>query len=224
MVGSATSTGDQVVEPLLVNTKNTATINASSVPISLAVALATATAIGALAAAVSIATPSKAVTNTAGQAQTAGSAIPALPVGAVVTTTDGKPAAAVPLTVSVTAYSNANASSQSAFPGGFTAMVTSAPASLLNGAEANKGVFITAGFAQFYVSDSAGKAIKNFDKRLTTQKTPLQEGFFHRSSGMLSGFTGLSSKSHCSSAGGKTPLPGHPAESAHRLLWVSALP
>lgn len=194
MVGSATSTGDQVVEPLLVNSKNTATINASSVPISLAVALATATATGALAAAVSITTPSKAGTNTAGQAQTVGSAIPALPVGAVGTTTDGKPAAVVPLTVSVTAYSNANASFLSVFPGGFTATVTSAPASLLNGAEVDSGVFITAGFAQFFLSDSAGKAIKNFDKRLTAQKNPLQEGFFHRSSSMLKGFAGLSSK------------------------------
>ena len=164
VLGSTTSTGDQVVELRLVNIKNAAAINASPVPISMVVGTGNASATGALTSSVVLATPSKLVTNAEGEAETTGTSTLNLATGTIGTTADGKPAAAGPLTVSVVNYSNANIDSLSAFPGGFGATVSGAPSSVLNGAAANDGAFITGGFAQFNVTDSKGNAIRKFDK------------------------------------------------------------
>jgi len=79
-------------------------------------------------------------------------------------TASGATAVAGSLTVSNTYYSNANADSMAAFPGGFAANVDvpAANSGVLNGVAANAGTFVTAGFAQFNVTDSAGNSIKNF--------------------------------------------------------------
>ena len=164
VLGSTTSTGDQVVELLLVNTKNAAAINASTVPVSMAVGTGNASATGALTSSVALATSSKLVTNAEGDPETTGVSTLNLASGTIGTTADGKPAAAGPLNVSVTSYSNASIDSMSAFPGGFGATVSGAPSSVLNGSAANDGAFITGGFAQFNVTDSNGNAIRNFDK------------------------------------------------------------
>jgi hypothetical protein len=54
-------------------------------------------------------------------------------------------------------------------PGGFaaTVQVPAANAGVLNGVAPDAGTFVTAGFAQFNVTDSQGNAIKTFDKPLT---------------------------------------------------------
>jgi hypothetical protein len=164
VVGDTSVAGDQTLELKLVNIKNAAAINASSTPVSMAVATATATSSGALSAPVALQTQSKVVTNAEGASETIGTASLNLATGTVGTAADGTVAAPGALTVSATNYSNANIDAMSAFPGGFAATVTGAPAAALNGTAASEGAFITGGFAQFNVTDSNGKAIRNFDK------------------------------------------------------------
>lgn len=166
VVGDTTVSGDKTVELLLVNTKAAAAINASPVPVSMDVKTGTAGAGGALTGPVTVTTTQKTVTNSEGDPETAGSSILTVPSGTVGKTATGQLAAAGPLTVSATTFSNSNIDSMSAFPGGFAATVVvpaSAPATTLNGVAPDQGTFVTGGFAQFNVTDSAGNAIKNFD-------------------------------------------------------------
>ena len=163
VTGSSLTSGDHTLELLLLNTSNATAINDSTAPISVKTGTSTVTAGGALGTAVSLSTTPKTVTNAEGAAETTGSATLKLPVGVVGKTASGQPAAAGSLTVAVINYSNSNVDSLSAFPGGFAATVSGAPASALNGAAADGGSFVTGGFAQFNVTDSAGNAIKNFD-------------------------------------------------------------
>lgn len=163
VTGSSLTSGDHTLALLLVNTGNKIAINASAVPVSINTATSTVAAGGALGTDVSLSTQSKTVTNAEGISETTGSASLKLPAGVVGKTASGQPAAAGALKVAVINYSNSNVDSLSVFPGGFAATVSGAPASALNGAAADGGSFVTGGFAQFNVTDSAGNAIKNFD-------------------------------------------------------------
>ncbi|NML43741.1 hypothetical protein HHL11_08270 [Ramlibacter sp. G-1-2-2] len=169
IVGVAGLKGDQAVEIKMVNTNQAAAVNASDLPVAMAVAPGSATASGAFAAPVVLATASKAVTNAEGNAETIGTSSLAIPAGTVGRTAGGAAAAPGPLTVSNTYFGNANSDSLRAFPGGFAATVDvpAANAAVLNGSAADQGSFITAGFAQFNVTDSKGNAIKKFDQPLT---------------------------------------------------------
>lgn len=164
VVADTKATGDQIVELKLVNVNKATAVNASSAPVAMTVTSASAGADGKLAAPVALATASKTVTNAEGASETIGSSTLGLSTGTTGKAADGTVAAAGPLTVSATHYANADVSSMSAFPGGFAATVSGAPSSVLNGASANDGAFVTGGFAQFNVTDSNGKAIKTFDK------------------------------------------------------------
>lgn len=166
VVGDSTVSGDKTVELLLINTNASAALNASPIPVSMAVATGAAGAGGALSSPVALATTQKTVVNAEGVSETAGSSTLTMPTGTVGTTATGQLAAAGPLAVSATTFSNSNIDSMSAFPGGFAATVVvpaSAPATTLNGVAPDQGTFVTGGFAQFNVTDSAGNAIKNFD-------------------------------------------------------------
>ena len=162
VLGDSSVSGDKTLELLLVNTNQAAAINASTAPVTMATATGTVTASGAVSVPVSLATPTKTVINAEGVSETVGSSTLNLPVGVIGTTASGQLPAAGPLKVSVVNYANSNVNSLTAFPGGFAATVTGAPASVLNGVGANAGTFITGGFAQFNVNDSNGNAIKNF--------------------------------------------------------------
>jgi hypothetical protein len=169
VVGTAGLKGDQTVVVQMMNTTKSATVNASDAPVAMTVTTGAADATGALAAPVAIATAPKTVTNTEGVTETIGTSSLAIAAGTVGKTASGAPAAAGALTVSNTYFANSNAESLTAFPGGFAATVEvpAASTSVLNGAAADAGTFVTAGFAQFNVVDSAGNAIKTFDKPLT---------------------------------------------------------
>ncbi|MBH2018883.1 MAG: hypothetical protein I8H91_04840 [Burkholderiales bacterium] len=164
VVGDTSVTGDRTLELRLVNTNKAASVNASPESVAMRVATVTTTASGALAGPVTLVTAPKTVTNAEGMAETIGSASLALKAGTTGRAADGTVAAAGPLTVSATLFSNASVGALLAFPGGFAASVTGAPASLLNGTTASDVAFITGGFAQFSVTDSTGKAIRNFDQ------------------------------------------------------------
>ena len=168
VVGTAGLKGDQQVELRMVNTKAAAAVTASPDPVAMAVVTGAASATGALTAPVALTTAPKTVTNSEGLQETIGTSSLAIATGTVGTTAAGTPAAPGALTVSNTYFSNANAESLTAFPGGFAATVEvpAANTAVLNGVAPNAGSFITAGFAQFNVTDSAGNAIKNFDKPL----------------------------------------------------------
>lgn len=72
------------------------------------------------------------------------------------------------VSVSVTKYSNNEASALAAFPGGFAPSVQAPSTAISTGTTAETGAFISGGFAQFNVTDNAtGKALKTFDKPLT---------------------------------------------------------
>lgn len=163
VVGDSTVSGDKTVELLLINTNASAAINASSIPVSMAVTTGATGAGGALSSPVALVTTQKTVVNAEGVSETAGSSTLTMATGTVGKTATGQLAAAGPLAVSATTFSNSNIDSMSAFPGGFAATVSGAPASALNGAAADAGTFVTGGFAQFNVTDSAGNAIKNFE-------------------------------------------------------------
>ena len=169
LTAPAGATGDQTVNLKMVNTNQAAAVTASPVPVSMAVTSATAAADGSLTAPVAVATTPKTVTNQEGATEAIGVAKLAVATGTKGTTASGLPAAPGALTVSSTYYSNANADSLAAFPGGFSAnvQVTGTATAVLNGAAPTEGAFVTGGFAQFNVTDSAGKAIKNFDKPVT---------------------------------------------------------
>jgi hypothetical protein len=165
----AGTTGDQTVNLKMVNTNQAAAVTASTVPVTMAVKSATAAADGSLTAPVSVATTPKTVTNQEGTTETIGVVKLDLATGTKGTTASGTPAAPGALTVSSSYYSNSNSQSLAAFPGGFAAnvQVPATSTAVLNGAAADTGAFVTGGFAQFNVTDSAGKAIKNFDKPVT---------------------------------------------------------
>lgn len=170
VVGEPGATGDKLVTIKMVSVKKVEAINASAAPVAMAVQTATATADGATAAPVAVVTAPKTVTTEEGATQTIGVAKLELATGTKGTTSTGATAAPGPLTVSSTYYSNANNESLQAFPGGFAATVTvptGTSTAVLNGAAADSGAFVTGGFAQFNVTDSQGKAIKNFDKPVT---------------------------------------------------------
>ncbi|MBL0428669.1 hypothetical protein [Ramlibacter alkalitolerans] len=169
VVGTANLQGDQTVVVRMVNTKAAAAVNASDAPVAMSVANGNATATGALSAPVAVTTTPKTVVNTEGVSETIGTSSLAISAGTIGKTSSGAAAAPGPLTVSNTYFATSNAESLNAFPGGFAATVEvpAANASVLNGAAADAGTFVTAGFAQFNVTDSQGNAIKTFDKPLT---------------------------------------------------------
>lgn len=154
---STSKAGIQVLEILLVNTKNTAAINDKA---DLGVAIISENNIASLSG-LTRATPTKTTKNAEGNSVSVGTATIALPEGIKALDASGKE---INITqgVSLTAikFSNDEASALAAFPGGFTPTVTQA-----NGTTANTGAFITGGFAQFNLTDNAtGQAIKKFDK------------------------------------------------------------
>ncbi|MBL0394112.1 hypothetical protein JJ685_23435 [Ramlibacter monticola] len=169
VIGTANLKGDQAIEVRMVNTTKAAAVNASPEPIAMAVVTGSVTASGATAAAITSTTTPKTVTTEEGVSEVIGTASVAISAGTVGKTASGAAAAPGPLTVSNTYFSNATLDALEAFPGGFaaTVVVPAANAAVLNGVAPDAGTFVTAGFAQFNVTDSAGNAIKTFDKPLT---------------------------------------------------------
>jgi hypothetical protein len=167
--GKAGLTGDQKVEVRMVNARKAATVNASTAPIAMTSSSGTTTASGALTATVVAQTAPKTAVTDDGKTQEIGVAAVSIPAGTVGKTDSGAPAAAGPLTVTSTYYSNASSESLAALPGGFTAdvVVPAANSSVLRGIAPDAGALVTAGFAQFNVTDSQGNAIKKFDRPLS---------------------------------------------------------
>lgn len=136
-------------------------INAdTSLGIAMVTDTATASAGGVIASDKSLATAAKSVTTVEGTTEPVGTAKIFIPAGTVAKDASGTPASGS-LKLTVTKYSNAEADALAAFPGGF------APAATTSTGSTTTGPFVTGGFAQFNVTDSTGKAIKNFD-------TPIQ--------------------------------------------------
>jgi hypothetical protein len=165
--------GDQVVTIKLTNTKPAAVtaLNANSdLGMAMKVNTLPAAAGGVIAAtSASVATAPKNAITAEGTTEPVGVASVTFPAGVKATNAAGTAInTSGGVTVSVTKYSNNEAASLSAFPGGFTPSVT-APASAIGaGATADTGAFISGGFAQFNVTDNAtGQALKTFDAPLT---------------------------------------------------------
>lgn len=107
----------------------------------------------------------KSVTTTDGTVVQMGTASVAVPAGitAVDPSTGAKVTVTGAITVTTTAYSPQDVNALTAFPGGFAASIAASP-----GVPASTtSTFITGGFAQFNMTDSTGKALKQFDKPLT---------------------------------------------------------
>lgn len=69
-----------------------------------------------------------------------------------------------PVTVSAVHYSGQDEDALMRFPGGFVTQVSGVLP--LGSASSGQGMFITGGFATFNVTDSQGRALKNFDRAL----------------------------------------------------------
>lgn len=162
VMAETSASGDKQIIIKLFNTKKVTELNGSALPVAMAVGSGDIDSTGKLSADVALATATKTVTNAEGVSEPMGVSTLKLAAGTIGKAADGAVATGT-LTVAATTFSNANARSMSAFPGGFAANVT-APASELGGVSATGGAFVTGGFAQFNVTDSTGKAIKTFDK------------------------------------------------------------
>lgn len=165
VVAGTADSGDKQIIIKLFNTGSgkVSALNSSTLPVAMAVGEVTTDSSGKLSTDVVLATTTKTVTNAEGATESMGVSTLKLTSGTIGNAADGSIATGK-LTVAATTFSNVNAQSMSAFPGGFAANVTNAPADVLGSASATNGAFVTGGFAQFNVTDSAGKAIKTFDK------------------------------------------------------------
>lgn len=164
---STSSEGTNTLVLKLVNTKDVAAINAdTSVGLSIntqAVAKTDTGAVTSATAPVVLTANSKVVTNAEGVAEPTGTATVTLPANVNAVDSTGKK---INLTngvsLTVVKFSNAEANSLSAFPGGFAPAVETA-----TGSTRNDGAFISGGFAQFNLTDNAtGQPLKQFDKDL----------------------------------------------------------
>lgn len=155
--------GIQTITIKLTNSSasSVAAVNAdTSLGIAMVTDTATASASGVIASDKSLATAAKSVASVEGTTEPVGTAKIFIPAGTVAKDASGTPASGS-LKLTVTKYSNAEADALAAFPGGF------APAAITSTGSTVTAPFVTGGFAQFNVTDSTGKAIKNFD-------TPIQ--------------------------------------------------
>jgi hypothetical protein len=163
IVGDASIDETKTLLVKLVNVKAAAQITADTTK---AISSATAT-VQDFSAATTVASVPKNVTTADGNAVKMGVASVTIPAGT--TAVDPATGAVVrptgALTVSTTAYSPEDISALTAFPGGFGATVN--PASPGPAAGVDSPTFVTGGFAQFNITDSTGKAFKQFDKPLT---------------------------------------------------------
>ena len=153
--------GSQTVVVQLSRVQDAAAINADA---STGVAVATTTTTvsgGVIAAPVTLTSPQKTTTNVDNLSEAVGTATISIPANTVARDANGTLAAGQ-LSLTVTKFSNNEPDALAAFPGGFTPLVE-APAGQLGGATNSDGAFVTGGFAQFNLTDSSGKAIKNFD-------------------------------------------------------------
>lgn len=157
---STSKEGIQTVTIKLTNTTtNVAAINAdTSLGLAAATSTVTAGAGGVIASDTSLATAAKTVESVDGGGKTepVGTAKIVIPAGTVAKDASGNVASGS-LKLSVIKYSNAEADSLAAFPGGFAVSAVTETGTTAT------GPFVTGGFAQFNVTDSTGKAIKNFD-------------------------------------------------------------
>lgn len=166
-----------------------AAINANP-NVGISVASATAPVSGGALQATQVASVNRAVSTTEGTTANTGVASIQIPAGTRVLNAQGQPVTPVgTVSLTVTAYSPENSASLDAFPGGFAANVN-IPAGSPAGAAAapaNEGTFVTGGFAQFNMTDSAGNALKTFDRpvslsiplpksTLNEQGVPIQAG------------------------------------------------
>lgn len=162
--------GDQVITVKLTNSKpaKVAALNADTdLGLAMATGTATASATGVIASNTVVSTAPKTITNDLGVSEPVGTAKITIPANTVARDANGV-AASGGLTLTVTKYSNNETQSLQAFPGGFAPTVSDPNSSYLGaGVTEASGNFITGGFAQFNVTDSTGKAIKNFDTPVT---------------------------------------------------------
>lgn len=174
IIGDSTTAETRTVEVKLLNTNRSVALNADTSK-AITMAVQTVTPVGSVlvAAPVTQNAPLKTVTNAEGVAESTGGAALTMPAGvkAVDPVTGAVITPVGNLTVSTTKFANSNAGSMSAFPGGFAASIsnpnsTATIAATAAAGGASSGTFITGGFAQFNVTDSTGKALKQFDKPL----------------------------------------------------------
>ena len=160
ILGVASKQGEQVVTIKLNKIGNAAAIQADpTLGIGMVASSTTAAAGGALPA-VTLTTTDKTVTNAENKAESVGTATITIPAGTVARDANNVPASGT-LSLTVTKYANSDVDALAAFPGGFT------PNAQLSNGTTTSGNFVTGGFAQFNITDAAGKAIKKFD-------TPIQ--------------------------------------------------
>lgn len=158
-------TGDQTVIVQLARVQDAAAIN-SDTGTGVAVATTTTTVTGGVVPTpLTLSSPAKTTTNVDNQPESVGTATISIPANTVARDANGTLAAGQ-LTLTVTKFSNNEPDSLASFPGGFAPLVD-APANQLGGATNSTGAFVTGGFAQFNLTDSAGKPIKTFDSPIT---------------------------------------------------------
>ena len=156
---STSKSGIQSLEISLVNTKHTAAINDKA---DLGVAIVNDSDIASLSN-LSKTTPTKVTKDIEGRNVSVGTATITMPEGIKALDATGKEIKITKgVTLTAIKFSNDEANSLAAFPGGFAPTVTQE-----NGTIANDGAFISGGFAQFNLTDNAtGQALKKFDKEL----------------------------------------------------------
>ena len=154
--------GNQVLVLKLVNPKTMESVNSNAdLGVAIATKTLTAPADGSITStAVSLSTPAKSSTDDAGTSEAIGTATISLPAGVNAVDANGnKINLTGALSATTVKFGNNSASAMAAFPGGFTPTVVKA-----DGSTDATGAFITGGFAQFNLTDSAGTPLKNFDK------------------------------------------------------------
>jgi hypothetical protein len=149
-----------------------AAVNSSST-VGVAVAAGVASTTGGAINATQVASVNRQISTTEGITTNTGSAGVSVPAGTRALNAQGQPITPVgTVSLTVTAYSPNTEGSLEAFPGGFAANVNvpaGSPAANLGSGSSNTsgGSFVSGGFAQFNMTDSAGNALKTFDKPLT---------------------------------------------------------
>lgn len=164
VTGEAGANRDQLVTLKLLRPAAAASVNASTAPIAMATTTSTASATGTLPA-VTVQTAPKTAVTEEGTNTTIGTAKIEIPADTRGTAADGSVAAPGPVTITNTYFAPVSQEAGEALPGGTAAEVTvpAASAGVFNVAAAEAAI-APAGFAQFNVTDSQGKAITTFDK------------------------------------------------------------
>jgi hypothetical protein len=163
----AGAAGDKLMELKMINITQSAQINASTQPVTVAANSTGVNGSGATTSATTVSTPStKTVTSVEGTNQPMPSTTVTIPTNTVAKTANGTPASGQ-VTLAVTSFATSTGDSLQAFPGGFAPNLSTTNQSVLNGASASDAAVTTGGFAQFTMKDAAGNELKTFSQPVT---------------------------------------------------------